>query len=69
MVLAVNWPPQAPAEGQATRSRMSSAASAEVAALVPADRLEHVLHGEVAVGEVAGTAGRRGGRAGSSRHR
>ena len=27
MVLAVNWPPQAPALGQATRSRMSSAAS------------------------------------------
>ena len=27
MVLAVNWPPQAPADGQATRSSMASAAS------------------------------------------
>ena len=32
MVLAVNCPPQAPAEGQATRSRISSAALPRVPA-------------------------------------
>ena len=30
IVLAVNWPPQAPALGQATRSRIASAASESV---------------------------------------
>ena len=54
MVLAVNWPPQAPAEGQATHSSSCRSASRHPAGGVPADRLEHVDHGHVAAVEAAG---------------
>ena len=43
MVLAVNWPPQAPADGQATCSSSSRSSSRHLADRVQADRLEHVL--------------------------
>ena len=54
MVLAVNWPPQAPAEGQATHSSSCRSSSRHLAGGVLADRLEHVDHGDVAALEVAG---------------
>jgi hypothetical protein len=47
MVLAVNWPPQAPADGQATRSITASASSRKVPGLMLTHGLEHVLHGDV----------------------
>ena len=47
IVLAVNWPPQAPAPGQAWSSRSRSSRVAHLAGRVRADRLEHVLDRDV----------------------
>ncbi len=54
MVLAVNWPPQAPAEGQATCSSVVEVLVGHLADRVQADRLEDVRHGDVAALERAG---------------
>ena len=54
IVLAVNWPPQAPAPGQAWSSSSRSSRVAHLAGRVRADRLEHVLDGDVAGPEVPG---------------
>jgi hypothetical protein len=54
MVLAVNWPPQAPADGQATRLEDGELFVGVVAGLVLADGFEHVLHGHVAAVERPG---------------
>ena len=54
MVLAVNWPPQEPAEGQATPFELVELGVAHVADRVLADRLEHVLHRDVAALPLAG---------------
>ncbi len=43
IVLAVNWPPQAPAPGQASRSTAVSSLVVDLARAVRADRLEHLL--------------------------
>ena len=43
IVLAVNWPPQAPAPGDATSSSSVSSSSVHVAGRVRAHALEHVL--------------------------
>ena len=43
IVLAVNWPPQAPAPGEATASSSASSSSDMLAGGVGADGLEHVL--------------------------
>ena len=43
IVLAVNWPPHAPAPGEATASSSASSSSVMRARGVRADRLEHVL--------------------------
>ena len=42
MVLAVNWPPQEPADGQATCSRSLEVVVGHLADRVQADRLEDV---------------------------
>ena len=47
MVLAVNWPPQAPAPGQAWSSSASSSASVDLAGGVGADGFEDILNGDV----------------------
>ncbi len=47
MVLAVNWPPQAPAPGQAEASSTSSAASSIWPRGVRADAFEYILDGDV----------------------
>ena len=47
MVLAVNWPPQAPAPGQAWSSISSSSASLILPRGVGADGFEDVLNGDV----------------------
>ncbi len=57
MVLAVNWPPQAPAPGQAWSSISSSSASVILPRSVGADRFEHILNGDVAAVVVAGQDG------------
>ena len=54
MVLAVNWPPQEPADGQACLLQLVQLGVAHVADGVLADRLEHVLHGHVAALPPAG---------------
>ena len=43
MVLAVNWPPQEPADGQATCFELVEVLVAHLADRMHADRLEHVL--------------------------
>ena len=51
MVLAVYWPPQAPAPGQATFSSAVSSASVILPRAVRADGLEDVLNRDVAAFE------------------
>ena len=46
MVLAVNWPPHAPADGQAFCSSSVEILLGHLADRMLADRLEHVLHGD-----------------------
>ena len=47
MVLAVNWPPHAPAPGQALASSASRPASSMRAGGVGADAFEDILNGDV----------------------
>ena len=54
MVLAVNWAPQAPAEGQATCSSLLEVGVGHLADRMFADRLEHVLNGHGLALEVPG---------------
>ena len=54
IVLAVNWPPQAPAPGLATRSSSASSSSVILPAGVRADGLEDVLDRDVVALEVPG---------------
>ena len=72
IVLAVNWPPQAPAPGEAASSSSVSSSSVDLAGGVRADRLEDVLDRDVAALVAAGRdraavehhrRGRRGARA------
>ena len=53
IVFAVNWPPHAPAPGQATDSSSCSSAALERAGGVRADPLEDVLDGHVLAAEAA----------------
>ncbi len=57
MVLAVNWPPHAPAPGQALASRASSPASSILPGGVSADAFEDVLDGDVDAVQLAGSDG------------
>ena len=60
MVLAVNWPPQAPAPGQAAASTDFEAGVVDLAGGVRADGFEDILNGDVdllAVGHMAGRDG------------
>ena len=54
MVLAVNWAPQAPAEGQATCSSSSRSSADILPTEMLADRLEQILHGDRAAAIGAG---------------
>ncbi len=54
IVFAVNWPPQAPAPGQATDSSSCSVLGAHRPGRVGADRLEHVLDRHVLAAEAPG---------------
>ena len=54
MVLAVNWAPQAPADGQATCSSVVEVGVGHLADRVLANGLEHVLHGDRPALEGAG---------------
>ena len=54
IVLAVNWPPQAPAPGEATSSISVSSLVGDLAGGVGADGLEHLLDGDALAVEVAG---------------
>ena len=54
IVLAVNWPPHAPAPGQADASTAASSASSMRARGVGAHRLEHLLERDVAPAVPAG---------------
>ena len=52
MVLAVNWPPQAPAPGQAALLDLLSSRIVKRAGAVRADRFEHFLDGNLFAGDV-----------------
>ena len=54
IVLAVNWPPQAPAPGEAASSSSCSSSSVMLAGGVRADRLEHLLDRHLGALVVAG---------------
>ena len=54
IVLAVNWPPQAPAPGEATLSISFSSSSVDLARGVGADGLEDLLDRHVLALEAAG---------------
>ena len=56
-MLAVNWPPQEPAEGQADLLERLELGVVDRADRMLADRLEHVDHGHVAVVEAPGQDG------------
>ena len=54
IVLAVNWPPQAPAPGEATSSISVSSSSVDRARGAGADGLEHLLDRDPLAAVVAG---------------
>ena len=53
MVLAVNWPPQAPAAGR-PRFELAQVGIGDLAGRVLADALEHVDHGDVLAAQLPG---------------